>query len=166
MRSAHLPAVEREIDPQRCPKTARSIDDSTHGWRHAHAAGSLCLAAVDASARRVLIALDDEVAAVILREVLTGFGHTLEVALDEPQIVAKSAVFRPDVVVLDLSLSSPNDRALAQKLRHGSAGHKLRLIAMSGYGRPQDTARALAAGFDQYFVKPVDVEALALAIAG
>jgi two-component system CheB/CheR fusion protein len=134
---------------------------------------------VVASARRVLIALDDEIAAVILREVLTGFGHTLEVALDESAALAMSAAFRPDVVVLDLGLPSVGrsarnaavayetaGRVLAQKLRRTSPDHKLRLFAMSGYGRPQDTARALAAGFDQYFVKPVDVEALALAIAG
>ena len=119
-----------------------------------------------ASARRVLIALDDEIAAVILREVLTGFGHELEVALDGPAALAKTLEFRPDVVLLDLGLPLLDGRAIARKLRKTSAGRKLRLFAISAYARPQDTARALAAGFDHHFIEPVDVEALALAIAG
>jgi len=36
----------------------------------------------------------------------------------------------------------------------------LRLIAMSGFGQPEDRARALRAGFDLHLVKPVEAEDL------
>jgi CheY-like chemotaxis protein len=121
---------------------------------------------VIASARRVLIVEGDEFTAVILREVLTGFGYTLEVALDNRSALVKSASFRPEVVVLDVGAWSLDERAVVQELRRGSDRDRLKVFAMSGYGRPQDTARAMAAGFDHYFTKPVDVEALALAIDG
>lgn len=118
------------------------------------------------SARRVLIVDDDEIAAVILREVLAGFGHTLEVALDAPAALALCERFEPDVVVLDVALGYEDGCVVAQRLRRGPRGKNLKLFALSGYARPQDAARAMAAGFDHYFVKPVNVEALALAIAG
>ena len=35
-----------------------------------------------------------------------------------------------------------------------------RLVALTGYGRPEDKAQAMAAGFDYHLVKPVDLEAL------
>jgi CheY-like chemotaxis protein len=39
------------------------------------------------------------------------------------------------------------------------------LVAVTGYGRREDREQAKAAGFDHYFVKPVDMEAL-LALIG
>jgi CheY-like chemotaxis protein len=39
------------------------------------------------------------------------------------------------------------------------------LIAISGYGQKQDKETAIAAGFDHYFVKPVDTRKL-LAVLG
>jgi CheY-like chemotaxis protein len=121
---------------------------------------------VTTKARRVLIVDDNEIAAVMLREVLAGFGHTLEVALDGSAALELSREFQPEVVVLDVGLPLIDGCEVAQRLRKGPHGPRLKLFALSGYGRPQDTARAMAAGFDLYFVKPVDVEALALAIAG
>jgi CheY-like chemotaxis protein len=32
------------------------------------------------------------------------------------------------------------------------------LVALTGYGRPEDRARALAAGFDKHLVKPLEIE--------
>jgi CheY-like chemotaxis protein len=45
---------------------------------------------------------------------------------------------------------------LARRIRVEPAGTEIRLVAMTGYGRPEDRTRALAAGFDAHLVKPVD----------
>jgi CheY-like chemotaxis protein len=45
---------------------------------------------------------------------------------------------------------------LARRIRVEPAGTEIRLVAMTGYSRPEDRARALAAGFDAHLVKPVD----------
>ena len=44
-------------------------------------------------------------------------------------------------------------------------GRRLRLVALTGYGLPEDRERAMAAGFDLHLVKPVDPEALATLLA-
>ena len=45
---------------------------------------------------------------------------------------------------------------LAQRLRAGPEGARIRLIALTGYGQAGDRARSNAAGFERHFVKPVD----------
>ena len=39
------------------------------------------------------------------------------------------------------------------------------MIALTGYGQPEDRARALAAGFDHHLTKPVDIEEMLRLIA-
>jgi CheY-like chemotaxis protein len=50
---------------------------------------------------------------------------------------------------------------LARRLRNEPAFGKVVLIALSGYGRPEDQRRALDAGFDHHLVKPPDLAELA-----
>jgi CheY-like chemotaxis protein len=45
---------------------------------------------------------------------------------------------------------------VAQEMRRRFADRKLRLYALTGYGRDDDRVRALAAGFDKHLTKPVD----------
>jgi CheY-like chemotaxis protein len=56
--------------------------------------------------------------------------------------------------------------ALARMLQAAPATRHATLMAMSGYGQEADRRAALAAGFDRYFVKPVDMDELAEALAG
>ncbi|HEU4407383.1 MAG TPA: response regulator, partial [Polyangiaceae bacterium] len=50
---------------------------------------------------------------------------------------------------------------VAKNLRASDGGGSIFLVAVTGYGRPEDKARALDAGFDAYVVKPIDKAALA-----
>ena len=49
-------------------------------------------------------------------------------------------------------------------LRVRAEDKSIRLIALTGYGQPDDRRRALEAGFDAHLVKPVDFETLDEAI--
>ena len=71
----------------------------------------------------------------------------------------------PDVVLLDIGMPDMDGYAIARALRahHGDA---LRVIALTGYGRPEDRERTGAAGFDAHLVKPVDVQMLLDQLAG
>jgi len=51
-------------------------------------------------------------------------------------------------------------RQLASRLRQDPHMRPARILAPSGYAQPQEKQRALAAGFDHYLVKPVQVERL------
>lgn len=63
---------------------------------------------------------------------------------------------QPDVGLFDLSLGCADARDVARSLR--ASGCTAYLIAMTGY--ELDPAESLAAGFDQHWTKPIDLETL------
>jgi CheY-like chemotaxis protein len=70
----------------------------------------------------------------------------------------------PDVALIDVGLPGIDGYEVARRLR--AHGMKIpRLIALTGYGRPEDKARALEAGFDGHIVKPVDPATLMAALS-
>lgn len=62
--------------------------------------------------------------------------------------------------MLDIGLPDMDGYELARALRSLDQDRPLHLIALTGYGREQDIAAARAAGFDAFFAKPVEIEAL------
>jgi CheY-like chemotaxis protein len=63
---------------------------------------------------------------------------------------------RPEVALIDIGLPGLDGNEVARRIRELLGGHDISLIAMTGYGQPEDRRRALQAGFDRYLVKPVD----------
>ncbi len=108
--------------------------------------------------RRVLVVDDHEASAETLAEVLELLGHEVEVAKDGFSAVAKARANPPDVVICDLGMPGMSGCEVAKALR--AAGLAARLLALSGYCRPDDVEAATAAGFDAYLVKPADIEEL------
>jgi CheY-like chemotaxis protein len=72
----------------------------------------------------------------------------------------------PDVVVCDLGLPGMSGYDLARAIRADAQLQHLRLIALTGYGQPDDRARTAEAGFDEHLVKPVDLSALQRVLSG
>ena len=68
-------------------------------------------------------------------------------------------------MLLDIGLPGLNGYELAQMLRADPLTNGAILIALTGYGQPSDRERALASGFSQHLVKPVQPEALRAALA-
>jgi CheY-like chemotaxis protein len=71
----------------------------------------------------------------------------------------------PDVGLLDIGLPGMDGYQLARRMRAESALSDLRLIALTGSGHSEDRTMALAAGFDEHLLKPVQWEVLRKAIA-
>jgi signal transduction histidine kinase/CheY-like chemotaxis protein len=63
----------------------------------------------------------------------------------------------PRIAVLDIGLPEMDGFALARALRSAVNGNSIVLIALTGYGREQDVVAARAAGFNAFFVKPVEI---------
>jgi CheY-like chemotaxis protein len=109
--------------------------------------------------RRVLVVDDNAASAETLAEVLEMLGHTVEIAKNGPSAIAKARASPPDVVICDIGMPGMSGCEVARALR--AAGLAARLLALSGYGRPDDVQAATAAGFDAYVVKPADIDELA-----
>jgi CheY-like chemotaxis protein/two-component sensor histidine kinase len=87
-------------------------------------------------------------------------GHEVYKAEDGPSALEIFRRTRPQVAVVDIGLPGMDGYELARQLRSEPSGHEVVLIALTGYGFPEDRERSRAAGFDDHLVKPVAPEDL------
>jgi CheY-like chemotaxis protein len=119
----------------------------------------------DGPQRRVLIIDDNVDAADSLRQVLALQGHTVGVAYNGVDGIAKARELLPDVVLCDIGLPLMDGYEIARRLRADGRLHA-RLIALSGYALPADVERAHAAGFDRHVAKPIRLDQLVELLSG
>jgi CheY-like chemotaxis protein len=131
----HLPIEDRAIGPTDTAETHR-----------------------DARPRRVLIVEDHADVRQALRTLLEHDGHMVYEAVDGAEGIEAAERIKPDVVLIDIGLPRVDGYQVAQAIR-AKLG-RLRLVAVTGYGQPEDKRRARDAGFDEHLVKPVDPAAL------
>jgi signal transduction histidine kinase/CheY-like chemotaxis protein len=130
------------------PRLAREGDD-------ADAEPVATGAAAPPEALDVLIVDDNVDAAQILAMYIEAVGHRATVWHSPGKALAYAAGRQPDVCVLDIGLPEFDGHELARRLRALPGMAHVPLVAVSGYGQVHDRERALAAGFDRHFVKPV-----------
>jgi CheY-like chemotaxis protein len=102
----------------------------------------------------------------MLHEVLTYSGHEVREARDGATGIALAAESRPDVALIDIGLPDVDGYEVARRLRAAPGGRNIGLIAITGYGQPEDQKRAYEAGFDAHLTKPVAAERLKQVMAG
>jgi CheY-like chemotaxis protein len=109
--------------------------------------------------RRVLVVEDHEDGREAVRLLLQAAGHVVHVA-ETGRVALDTAVgFQPDVALVDIGLPDMNGYELARELRT-RLGPTVKLIALTGYGQPEDRRRIVAADFDAHLLKPVDPDEL------
>ncbi|MES1157769.1 MAG: ATP-binding protein [Haliangium ochraceum] len=116
----------------------------------------------DAGARIVLVEDNVDIRET-LAELLVLEGYQVEGAGDGPQGLNRILALEPEIVLIDVGLPGFDGYELARRTR-ARQGDRPVLIAMTGYGQPDDRARAFDAGFDEHVVKPVSLEDLSAAI--
>jgi signal transduction histidine kinase/ActR/RegA family two-component response regulator len=109
-----------------------------------------------ATGLHILVVEDNEDGRESLRELLEIWGHEVSVAGNGPAGLEMAFSVRPEVALVDIGLPGMDGNEVARRIRSIRGGHEISLIAMTGYGQPEDRRRALQAGFDCYLVKPVD----------
>jgi PAS domain S-box-containing protein len=114
---------------------------------------------------RILVVDDNEDAVEMMVLLLKSRGHTVYAAGDGLAALKLASEVDPDVAVLDLGLPIMDGYELASRLKEQRAPRPLRLIAITGYGQPEDRARTKAAGFELHLVKPVDLQRLEAALS-
>jgi CheY-like chemotaxis protein/two-component sensor histidine kinase len=111
--------------------------------------------------RRVLIVEDNQDAQDALRCLLEIWGHEVLVASDGAAGIRTALAHRPDIALVDLGLPTVDGYEVARQVRKTLGAAAPLLMALTGYGAPEQRSQALAAGFDLHIVKPVDPERLA-----
>jgi signal transduction histidine kinase/CheY-like chemotaxis protein len=113
--------------------------------------------------RKILLVEDQPDARRALQRLLQLWGHTVEAAEDGVIGLERAQQFQPEVAFIDVGLPGLDGYELARQIRR-RLGNGLRLVALTGYGQPEDRERAYSAGFDLHLVKPVDRVQLARAL--
>ena len=90
--------------------------------------------------------------ALLLREM----GHYVDFAING--FVAYDVVrrFRPDTVICDLGLPGQSGFEVAQQIKKDPELQNVRLVALTAYDDENSRNQAKEAGFDEFFVKPID----------
>jgi DNA-binding response OmpR family regulator len=85
---------------------------------------------------------------------LEAAGFEVAVADDAETALNRATTLAPAVVIIEINLPTMDGWELARRLRQGF-GSRMRLIALTSRGDPEDRDRSMAAGFDVHLVKPV-----------
>jgi PAS domain S-box-containing protein len=115
--------------------------------------------ALVARPRRILLVDDNADAREMLVEALSLVGHEVRSAPGPVEALELVRTYTPEVAVLDIGLPVMDGYELAARLAEQLTETPW-LIALTGYGQPQDQARSAGAGFSAHLVKPIDVRHL------
>jgi signal transduction histidine kinase len=107
--------------------------------------------------RRALVVDDNRDAADTLAMMLELMGLEVRCLYDPIGFESMFASFAPDVVFLDVGMPGRSGYDVAQSLRSTSAGRGVLLVAVTGWGQPEDRRRTQQAGFDHHLVKPPEL---------
>ena len=109
---------------------------------------------------RVLLVDDNADSREMYALLLRADGHEIHEAEDGQAALDIVRGAAPDVAVIDIGLPGMDGYEVARRLRSGPGGRDMTLIALTGYGFPEDRERSRLAGFDRHLVKPAAPEDL------
>ena len=115
--------------------------------------------------RTILLVEDNPDARELLASLCDAWGYQVELARDGFEGLEKILRLTPEVALVDIGLPGIDGYEIARRVRTDSAASPVKLVALTGYGLPEQRQKAIAAGFDLHLVKPVDVEVLAALLA-
>lgn len=107
----------------------------------------------------VLLVEDSEDNREMMRLLLELDGFRVDVAADGEEGVERAVALKPQFALVDIGLPMLDGYEVARQVR-AALGPSIRLVALTGYGQPEDLARTAEAGFDAHVTKPVDHDTL------
>ncbi len=108
---------------------------------------------------RILLIEDNADAREMLVTILRLHGHQVHEAADGEKALELAARTHPDIMLVDIGLPLLDGYEVARRIRRLPRQPR-RLIALTGYGMPEDRSACLRAGFDDHIVKPIDIDRL------
>jgi signal transduction histidine kinase/ActR/RegA family two-component response regulator len=108
----------------------------------------------------VLVAEDDVDSAAAVTAILRLHGCETQTAGTASECLRITGEWPTDVLVCDVGLPDDDGYELLKRLRRMPEGKGIPAIALTAYTRPEDRAKALAAGFRAHLSKPLDPESL------
>ena len=98
-------------------------------------------------------------------ELLAAMGHQVRQVHDGVAAVDVAREFSPQLALLDIGMPKLNGYEACRQIRAQAAGKGAMLVAVTGWGQPEDRRKSREAGFDLHFVKPLDISSLSELLA-
>ncbi len=109
---------------------------------------------------RILVVEDHPDVRTMLKMLLEMQGFDVETAGDGERGVELIDFQKPNVAFVDIGLPGIDGYEVARQVRSRPENQSVYLVALTGYGQPQDLELAKEAGFDFHLAKPVDLNEL------
>ncbi len=109
---------------------------------------------------RVLIVDDNETAAASIKSAIEDFGDDVRACFNGLDALKLAAIFRPEVLLLDIAMPGIDGLQVAQTLRGDPTFAGLKIIAQTGFGDGEVRRRTASAGFDLHLLKPISLQVL------
>lgn len=109
---------------------------------------------------RILLVEDNEMNRDMLSRRLTRNGHTVLIAVDGGEAVAKGIAELPDLILMDISLPVIDGWEATRQLRANPATQNLPIIALTAHAMAGEREKALDVGCNDFETKPVDLPKL------
>ncbi|MFT3922217.1 MAG: ATP-binding protein [Myxococcales bacterium] len=106
--------------------------------------------------RRVLLVEDNDDARQGLMDLWQLWGHEVIPAGDGAEAIERALADEPDIAFVDIGLPELDGYEVARRLRANPRSSELLLVALTGYGSPEQKGKAFEAGFDHHLLKPVE----------
>lgn len=114
---------------------------------------------------RVLIVDDNATNRKLATDVLQWDGWTIEQAESADQARERLNAFRPDLILMDLSMPGMDGLTLTRILKSDPATAGIRIVALTASAMKGDEHRVRAAGCDGYITKPIDTRRFSAQVA-
>jgi signal transduction histidine kinase/ActR/RegA family two-component response regulator len=105
--------------------------------------------------RRILLVEDNDDGRVMMESMLSLEGHEVTAVAQGRDAVEAVRRWQPDLALVDIGLPDIDGYEVARAIRAMALSVQPKLIALTGYGQPEDQRRAYEAGFDLHLTKPV-----------
>ena len=114
----------------------------------------------DGRRRRALVVDDNHDAADTLAMMLELMGLDVQCLYDPMQVEASVESFAPEVLFLDVGMPGRSGYDVARAVARPPDRPSVLLVAVTGWGQPEDRRRSREAGFDHHLVKPPELSAI------
>ncbi len=109
---------------------------------------------------KILYVEDHEGNIFMLKKRLERDGYDISVAKDGQEGLMMARTVKPSVILMDLNLPMMDGLEATRQLKASPDTRHIPVIALSAFARYDDREKALAAGCDEYYSKPIDFNLL------
>lgn len=109
----------------------------------------------------VFVVDDNAFTLKVIRHTLEGAGHVVEAFSSAEDAIARALTVEPEIIISDIMMPGMDGHAFHQRYREEFPERETTFIFLSAISDPEDVARSLESGADDYLVKPLDARVLA-----